>query len=609
MKVNKTTITKVIKCSRNLDSAAKTLGISRRELFRLREQLGIMHIPANSSTEKLVFELEVVEANSEKDNSLVEEYSVDELSDINKVLDSFPNADNYNNVVCKENVLTKDLCEQLGISEKELAKLKAKKDKEVEEEKVNPNLHTKFDGRFKEQTDTTHNNIDKFVITSVQNDTLIDKKFLQSLKTYCNLNQAKLLIVPVYYSFKDGSKFNVPEEDMFFDNVQLNNNLKLLAKLKISPTIVDPFAGIDSLSKGDSIIVPHPQVAMKTMPTLSGQAAQMYTTGSLSLKQGAYGKNKTGYKAEFNHSNAALIVELGSGDSFHVRGLNCDNEHGFYDISGYYNGDTFEPLEYVEAIYLGDTHAGVIDPNVVNATYKNKDSMFKKLKPKYAIHGDILDFSSQSHHDSHDYFTRVAKHKFGKNDVRAELTGVATFLRSSHVPGVQNLIVGSNHNEHLFKWLTTTDTKNDLVNASVYHQLSYFMIEEMESIPSGVSFPNVLELWFRRTENKDILKYTDFLNRTDGYKIKDIEISMHGDKGPNGSRGSPNAFGRLPTKSIVGHSHSPSIRLGCYTVGTSSMLNLSYNSGASSWMQSHCVIYPNGKRQMINIINGKWNNS
>jgi hypothetical protein len=35
-------------------------------------------------------------------------------------------------------------------------------------------------------------------------------------------------------------------------------------------------------------------------------------------------------------------------------------------------------------------------------------------------------------------------------------------------------------------------------------------------------------------------------------------------------------------------------------------LKAEYTSGPSGWLNTHCVIYPNGKRSLLNIIKGKW---
>lgn len=53
--------------------------------------------------------------------------------------------------------------------------------------------------------------------------------------------------------------------------------------------------------------------------------------------------------------------------------------------------------------------------------------------------------------------------------------------------------------------------------------------------------------------------------------------------------------------------NSPKIEKGAHQVGTSSNLRLDYTSGSpSSWATAHVIVHPNGRRQMIFIVNGKW---
>jgi len=81
---------------------------------------------------------------------------------------------------------------------------------------------------------------------------------------------------------------------------------------------------------------------------------------------------------------------------------------------------------------------------------------------------------------------------------------------------------------------------------------------------------------------------------------------VHGDKGPNGSRGSVKSMEVSYGQSITGHSHTPEIVRGAWQTGTSTYLKLGYNKGASSWLQSSCLLYKDGSRQLINVINGKY---
>ena len=96
------------------------------------------------------------------------------------------------------------------------------------------------------------------------------------------------------------------------------------------------------------------------------------------------------------------------------------------------------------------------------------------------------------------------------------------------------------------------------------------------------------------------------LGRSDSYMVNGWELAQHGDVGSNGSRGSLQQFRNLNTKIIVGHYHSPGRLDGALSVGTSTKLRVGYNVGASGWLQSHVFIYPNGKAQHINFINGEF---
>jgi hypothetical protein len=101
-------------------------------------------------------------------------------------------------------------------------------------------------------------------------------------------------------------------------------------------------------------------------------------------------------------------------------------------------------------------------------------------------------------------------------------------------------------------------------------------------------------------------KPVTWLKRDEDYKIARIELGSHGDLGSNGGthslRSMENAYGN----SVSGHTHTPEILRGAWQVGTCSLLKLDYNVGPSSWVHSSCVVYPNGGRQLINVINGKW---
>lgn len=452
-----------------------------------------------------------------------------------------------------------------------------------------------------------------FIVSSAQNNTPVNEVFLNSLINYKNSigDSCCLMVIPVKY--KNPNSFADEDEDIVWDaslrdyiidtTYVIDDNIKILGSLKINSTAENPLNGLDSLSKGKSVIIGHQQLQMKTLPVQQNDTPViMTTTGAVTDKN--YSISKVGAKADFNHSFSAVVVEV-DGDAFHIRHLNFDG-NGFYDLNKYYTPTSITEND-IHAIVTGDEHVIFVDDKVKNATY-GKGGIVDVLKPKFVIRHDIIDCYSISHHHKHNVFTRYAKAMAGVDDLSKELDGVIEFLTETTLDkSIVNIIVDSNHNNHITQWLNECDPKLDMKNALLYHKMMYKMLEQTTfSVENGgASYPNPLELY-----TSDILKERgvkcEFISRGQRYKLKDIEISEHGDKGNNGSRGNRAQFALLPTKTIIGHSHSPGITKGCYQVGTSSRLRLEYNHGASSWMNSHCIITENGKRQLINIINGKW---
>jgi hypothetical protein len=280
--------------------------------------------------------------------------------------------------------------------------------------------------------------------------------------------------------------------------------------------------------------------------------------------------------------------------------LNFDGE-GFCDLGKYYSRDYVSDMETI-GLVTGDEHVLFADKNVSNATYLNDDSLVKTLKPKIIVRHDVLDAYSISHHHRKNVFTQYAKWKSGLNDIKEELDLTINYINETTPSDAETWIVSSNHNEHLLKWLNECDPKYEPQNALIYHYLMYSVLSQTNMGESGAEYPDPFELYAKPLLSNNVR----FIGRREGAKIGECEVGYHGDSGIGGSRGSRQQFSILPTKTIIGHSHSPGITRGSYQVGTSSKMKLEYNSGPSSWHQAHCLIYANGKRQLVFIVNGKY---
>jgi hypothetical protein len=189
--------------------------------------------------------------------------------------------------------------------------------------------------------------------------------------------------------------------------------------------------------------------------------------------------------------------------------------------------------------------------------------------------------------------------------VEAALTGCATFLTEVSAPrfdgdDCQTVVVQSNHDNALLKWLKTADYKADPENALFFLECE---LEMHRWLRSGNDCP-IFELVLKKAGIPDGVT---FVGEDDSYlTCGDIENAMHGHLGANGAKASPAAFTRMGSKSITGHTHSPGITDGNMTVGVSGGLDMGYNKGLSSWLHAHGLTQPNGKRQLLVMMNGQF---
>ncbi len=438
-----------------------------------------------------------------------------------------------------------------------------------------------------------------YVVTSATDGFPTNKRFLNALKNYCKANNAKLVILPVNnkspfneFAYEDDIK-----EHLVSDNILLGEDAVIMGAIRLGTTLESPLHGLNSFSKGKTVILGHPQIQLKTLPRKNEKYPPiMTTTGSVSIPK--YTENKTAQKANFNHSFSALFI---SGTTpRQIRHLNYDSV-GFYDIGKYYTEDAITEENKITAIVTGDEHVMFHDKEVFEATY-GKGGIVEALRPDYIVRHDVLDCYSISHHHKGNVFVRFGKAQAGIDSIESELNKTISFIEDTTPKGCKSIVVPSNHNNHLFRWLNEADPKLDLVNAKIYHQLMYKMLDNVSVVDNIPRYPDPFELYSRDRVTTKV----SFLKAEDEFLINGIDLNNHGDRGVNGSKGSRMQFKDLPNKSVIGHSHSPGIEKGSYQVGTSSNLRLDYNSGLSSWHHCHCLIYPNGKRQLIFITDGKW---
>ncbi len=430
----------------------------------------------------------------------------------------------------------------------------------------------------------------RYIITSATPGCNPNYSFLDSIKNYCQLNKATLLILPTQALYKkdalhtDLSKYGqILEKDY-----KLNNNI-FISSLPINSQQADPITGLDRLTnKETSVIYASPKQRMKSVPSPSNDYPRVIMTpGSCTF---SYKKNsKTSLVASKDHVDGAIIVEIENGSTYHFRQVQSDRHGSFIDLGLEYSQKGKAKQVKTAALIPGDWHTGYTEPFVKQGTLE----MLAYFKPERLFLHDFFDGISVNHHIDHKV---LIKSMMGsKNNLAGELLACAVELKqlANHVKEV--VVVKSNHDEFLDRWLDEGNFIKDHTNQIIGLELALAKANGEDPLEYGI----------RKYQD---LKNVKFLTCDDSYKVskKDIECGQHGHLGPDGARGSAVSIEKSYGNAVIGHRHSPEIQRGTYVVGTSSYLKLSYNKGPSSWMHSHCVVYSNGSRQLLNFINKKW---
>lgn len=451
----------------------------------------------------------------------------------------------------------------------------------------------------------------RYVITSAQNMTPVHKKLWASLLTYCKRNQAELLVIPIRYK-NPTSRFD-KEKDWWAEEIkpylfagrgELNDNIVVMGDIRIQPTAERPLQGFEAISGDKSAVFGHPRVALECVATPQNELPKMlWTTGSVSKEN--YTDSKAGKKGEFHHSFGAVVVEIANSKEFHVRQLNAERNGRFIDIAGgkmlRYTPDGVEDAPPAAGLVMGDWHIDFRDSGVEQATF-GKGGIVDVARPRKLIWHDVNDSYAISHHHRFDPFIALAKRRALRNLAQAEVQRAFDFIRKYTREDQQSVIVSSNHHEHLARWIRETDWRIDPDNAEFYLETALIMARHTSMKYEGADYPDPFIYWGEKALRG---KQFRFLRRDESFLVMGIENGFHGDEGVNGSRGSIAQFAKIGAKSVSGHTHVPGIRDGAYSVGTSGILRPKFVRGLSSWFQTDCLTYGNGKRTLINIINGK----
>jgi hypothetical protein len=461
----------------------------------------------------------------------------------------------------------------------------------------------------------------RFIFTAAQDDTPVHEAFWRNLKVYADHLGAELRVGGFTYQkglYEDhASRTAVYAEAvqpfMCYEHLDLGP-ISFYGEMNILPTAVRPLSGLETYGGAKWAIFPHAKIQLISVPTLVGQPAKIaVTTGACT--QPNYIAKKAGLKAQFHHISGAAIVEIDPAGRPFVRQISATDDGTFQDLDVIVKNGRVTSGHRVEAITWGDIHREKIDPNVALGAWGldvasdqvlTHDTMLDVLRPRYQFFHDLLDFDARNHHRLKDHHHRFAMVCNGTDLVRDGVSACVSFLRRTERDWCRSVVIQSNHDDALLRWLKEADYREDVANAPFFLRCQAAVYDAINA--NDKEF-NIFRHAMAQMDEHE-LAGIDFVGEDSSFTICQaaggIECGLHGHLGPNGARGSALNLNRTATRMNIGHMHSAQILDGVYVAGLSGLMEQGYNHGPSSWSHSHIVTYPNSRRSILTMHGSKW---
>jgi hypothetical protein len=465
--------------------------------------------------------------------------------------------------------------------------------------------------------------VKRYLFTCAQNNTELHGPLWENLKVLAKHYKAKINIARFTYVKSGlgarGDKAQITTKEKLYgakdmvwvpeiyehlsdERIEVAPGLVWCGEMNILPTAIRPLSGLEVYTGRKSGIFPHVKIALESIASGRDEGTKFnYTTGTITKRN--YIQRKAGLKAEFHHCYGALLVEVDSDGDWFARQINGDSRGTIYDLDICVKEGVLSEGNRPKAILWGDVHEAEIDKDLEELIWSEL-GMLNQLKPEEQHMGDVLAFRSKSHHEiknPHIQFKRYVEDQF---NVQKEVERAGSFLVRATRDWCSTIVVDSNHHHHLGRWLMEQNGLYDPVNAEFWLLMQ---TKVYECIRKGEE-PIYIDEAFKAL---DFRLPVIFLEQDESHIIcpdanGGIECGMHGDLGPNGSRGGALQFAKMGRKANTGHTHQARIVDGIYVSGTCSLLNPDWTRGPGAWSHSHVLTYQNGKRTIITCWNGKY---
>lgn len=453
----------------------------------------------------------------------------------------------------------------------------------------------------------------RFVITTAVSGQQLHDGFVASIRTYCRQNKAKLIVLPAHdpaHNLDNDIEWHfspsILDDKIVFEDTRLNSNLHI-SGIRVTAKQMNPITSLEEISQTDgSFIAASPKQALEYDSVSANKLPHVrMTTGACTLPNYKTSKGnslRTAFIADHQHTIGAVIVEVQDDNIYFFTQIQAADNGSFCHFGHEYGPRGSYELKGVEApvLVMGDYHAGEHD----EAAVKTWIDVINSLGVQEVVFHDMFNAVSVNPHEEDDIMLRAERTRKGLNVLENELR--ITSSEIDRILGLKSVkkgvMVKSNHDDMIDRWIRKGKYAKDPVNFEFATELAAELIKSSKKGVKKDFFKTGLELSQNPKHADKIL----WLTTENDYIVGGVHLGAHGDKAANGAKGSIKSMKKSYPRGVIGHSHTPGIYKNMFQVGTTSLLRLGYNKGASSWVHCSCLVYRNGQRQLINSINGNW---
>jgi len=380
--------------------------------------------------------------------------------------------------------VTREYCEEVGI---EFSVYKARQvQKIIKKENFHETGSKPHESdHYKEATKRKiKKKIGLYLITWAQAHTPINEVLWENMKAYAQKIGAKIIVLPGTY-LNYNSSFKKLErtwddrllEYMYASENKLFKHLHIIPDADILPTAQMPLMGMESVTGIESSIIGHPRQHKMIVPTLkTSRRKLMATTGSITVEN--YRRARVGKKARTHHKMGFLIAEKIDKEEFVMRHVEAEKDGSFQDLVFRVEEGKVSMTAKWAAIVNGDTHLSKECSDMLKETRR----IVEIGKPDVTIWHDLFDGYSINHHQQKDFVAQVIKEKKNLNSLQGEIDLNMNFIKEWKDTNM--IIIPSNHNDWLDKWVRFSEGTKDLKNAKLFNEFQAVLFEE--KAPKGL---------------------------------------------------------------------------------------------------------------------------